>query len=257
MTKGKYSRKKDNSKKEAEQPTDKAVFMDVRVAPEMQTKSSVSATQKSSGNENSSWWVRLKNWAKDDKTFTDWCIAAFTVVLAGAAIYQFIIMGGQLAAMRTDQRAWLKISAGPTTYGENKPFVAPLTIVNSGKTAAKTIRVEAICEKVKNGDNPSFTFAQKRISASTGVLFPGEPFPFNASLLANTPDPTIVPEALSGTDFKEFMEGNIYIATFAKVTYEDVFGVSHRTQFCVFSSSNQAKYASAQKCTAYNDVDRN
>jgi len=51
-------------------------------------------------------WKRFRDWAKQNSSFTDWCIALFTLVLAVAAVYQFIIMGGQLDEMRKDQRPW-------------------------------------------------------------------------------------------------------------------------------------------------------
>lgn len=40
-------------------------------------------------------------------SLTDWLLAIFTGALVAAAIYQFIIMGGQLDVMRKDLRAWI------------------------------------------------------------------------------------------------------------------------------------------------------
>lgn len=65
-------------------------------------------------------------------SLTDWCIMLFTLVLAGAAVYQFVIMSAQLNKMqeqlrqtdthfRASQRPWVGLSEMVTFTG---PFTA-------------------------------------------------------------------------------------------------------------------------------------
>src|ERR1022692_249546 len=42
-------------------------------------------------------------------TVTDWLLSGFTFVLAVVGTYQFVVVNGQLAIMRRDQRPWIKI----------------------------------------------------------------------------------------------------------------------------------------------------
>jgi hypothetical protein len=176
-----------------------------------------------------------------------------------AAFIYFMQWHAMNQAMQIDQRAWVSISTSAMPVAEGRPFIIPVAVVNRGKTPAKTITMQVVCERVNKGNSPSFNYAQKRGEASTGVLIPNEPSPtINGSILRDTPDPTWVPENLSADDYRKFQAGDIYIASFAQVTYHDVFGVDHWSHFCVFVSQPSAGYiAGTDKCTAYNDVDSN
>src|SRR5438067_3918686 len=76
----------------------------------VQAETSQEATNKSD-NQQQSTLLRFREWLRHEKTFTDWVIAAFTAVLAGASIYQFVIMSAQLDEMRgsllKSQRPWV------------------------------------------------------------------------------------------------------------------------------------------------------
>jgi hypothetical protein len=75
---------------------------------------------------------RFFEWIKENSSFTDWCIALFTDVLAGAAIYQFLNMNGQLDDMRKDRRPWITISFKAGDLQPNNPISLALTRLQQG-----------------------------------------------------------------------------------------------------------------------------
>ena len=90
-------------------------------------------------------------------SLTDWLLTLFTAVLAAAAIYQFIIMGGQLDTMRKDQRAWVSIiQKGPIVLNVGVTPSEVVTISNTGKTPAKHVAAHFYVEIVPNGKAPHF-----------------------------------------------------------------------------------------------------
>jgi hypothetical protein len=135
-----------------------------------------------------------------------------------------------------------------------------MTIVNTGKTDAKDIKIEVICKKLKTGESPTFKYDSRFVSARTGVLFPNDPFSFNASVLVeNSPGGTMIAEPLTGNDFKEFLAGNMTVVTYARVTYSDIFGIRHWMRFCVVNTkpTADARSSTDAKCPEYNNEDNN
>src|ERR1035441_861988 len=47
-------------------------------------------------------------WRFGPSSFTDWCLAVFTLALTITAIYQFRITNRQLNVMQIDERAWVE-----------------------------------------------------------------------------------------------------------------------------------------------------
>jgi len=89
---------------------------------------------------------------KDNKPFTDWCMAAFTLVLATAPIYQFTIMRGQLDTMRGQleemrkqtvltERPWLKIK---------QRIVSPLTFNVGGRASEIPVAMMTVEDTIEN-----------------------------------------------------------------------------------------------------------
>ena len=109
MGKGKYKRKRDNARQKAEKKTEEAALMKEENSHSNEGKYPVKNADKDPrSNQRPSWrrhaFARTHHWLRDGKSFTDWCIAVFTCVLAGAAIWQFIVMGRQLDEMQTQRR---------------------------------------------------------------------------------------------------------------------------------------------------------
>lgn len=167
--------------------------------------------------------------------------------------------------MRQDQRAWIKIEFGPLvshdnpTKGTSIPTVAA-TITNTGKSPAKKIFVKMTMEKVPNGQSPSFTFPLP-ITVTIGSMWQGrlEPLRDVTILWINPQTKEVEPRPLTAAEDAELVHGKAYIATYATVTYEDVFGIHHQTTSCTFASESPTPVllGGAEKCTDYGGVDNN
>ena len=190
---------------------------------------------------------------------TDWLLVLFTGVLAAAAIYQFVITNGQLHAMRQDQRAWIKIlSPEPLATGGGQPIIAPVHLINTGKTAALNYVGEALIKVLPIEQEPAFDYSQwDHGRTNGGILYPADPRDIEASMYAKDAWTTSHPEmiALSDTDYEKFLHGKAYIVVYARVLYQDIYGTNHWTQFCNWSS--HASSSPAWKCSEYNRVDDN
>jgi hypothetical protein len=193
-------------------------------------------------------------------SLTDWLLALFTLALVVTAIYQIMITGRQLHAMRQDQRAWVKItSPEPLATGEGIPVVAPVHMLNTGKTPALNYIGEAVVKLVPIKQEPDFDYSQlDHGHTNGGILYPNDPRDINASIYAkdawanNNPSPT--PLTLSHDDYKSFYDGKSYIVVYARVRFLDIYGVSHSTQFCNWSTNAASPTI---KCAEYNRVDDN
>ncbi len=94
----------------------------------------------------------------EKSSLTDWLLAAFTLVLAAAGIYQFIILDSQLGVMRKDQRPWLKLDLALNNLVVGQPITATMRIVNNGKTQARVLWGDMAIERVKNGEGPRLDY---------------------------------------------------------------------------------------------------
>jgi hypothetical protein len=208
-------------------------------------------TEDSADNQKPSQWLRFKWWMKKEKTFTDWCVAAFTFVLAAAAIYQFIVMNGQLyqlevsnemgrITMKSVQRAFVTFSTKVemATTVENGKVISwspEIPITNSGDTEAKGLLERAniyVSEKEMPKD---FAFPDTG-EPQQGVLVPRDSVPYEA--------PGIPITAIQSIQ----KGGHVYVYGWAK--YWDVFQVvgkprpdwpemkKHITKFCYELSLN-------------------
>lgn len=83
--------------------------------PDANDHATTNAKKQTAKSNTPSSWNQVVEWAKEGKTFTDWCVAVFTFVLAAAAIYQFTVMNGQLDTMRKDQRPWIDFTFASNT----------------------------------------------------------------------------------------------------------------------------------------------
>src|SRR6266540_3762165 len=100
MGKGKYKRKKQHAQRIAQQTTKRGVVMEQKKITEDKAEPATKPADKPTDDKNPSRWLRFKYWVRDSSSFTDWCIAAFTLALAVIAVYQFRITDGQLDVMR-------------------------------------------------------------------------------------------------------------------------------------------------------------
>lgn len=193
-------------------------------------------------------------------------------VLTCAAVVIAGLTGGilrlQLSEMRTEQRAWMSISSGNIGYqkdaAEGITVTAPVTISNTGKTPARHYVMSVVIEKVKNGNNPRFIYENvPHVTDSAGIIPPNDPHSLQARLFE--PDPTdttgrkMKDRLISQAEYQEILDGDAYMALYAYITYDDIFGSPHWRKFCVFSAGSLEKpvFVTAKGCTDYNNVDDN
>jgi hypothetical protein len=260
MTKGKYHHKRELARRNASQELPKTVLPHSEAEPaKKQGKNAHPVSHKKER------LVRFRESVKRS-SFTDWCIAAFTLVLSVVAIYQYVVLGGQLDVMRKDQRPWMKLSFDNFKLQINSPIGGNFHMVNNGKTVAKNIEGKFVIEKVLNGQQPRLDYGDAWISFTGGTIFPNEPEVRGMAmqhLVQKLGGSSYEPTVLSQSDFDDFVAGNIFFVAYAKVSYSDFFGVRHWTQFCSFetpsasSPGNETKTVTAKNCTDYNDIDDN
>jgi hypothetical protein len=237
MAKGKHKRKTQRAQQEAQQTVKGTGFMENKEmavkTPEITAKRANETTER----KKLSRWQRFKEYAKTS-SITDWCIASFTVVLAAAAIYQFIIMGGQLDVMRKDQRAWIAVAQkSGITIGVNIAPTVSLGFTNTGKTPATNIAGNFYVEVVPNGQNPQFEATTMHTTVVQGVILPNAPQEIQASRRRLAADTTDQGESdpLTNVEKSALDDGKAWIAVHGTVSYRDIFHVRHWIKFCFWS----------------------
>jgi hypothetical protein len=89
------------------------------------------------------------------KEYSNLAVAAFTLMLAASAIYQFCIMDGQLDETRKDKQAWMTIgtSTTPLFHTGQQPVTVRIVEENFGKTPAgrPSVAVRHRCYRVVPG----------------------------------------------------------------------------------------------------------
>lgn len=266
MAKGKYSRKKRGTLQRAQEANPKVVFVEERKIAQEETDATAKHRKQTAEKEDKMWWKTLWEWIRSSSSFTDWCLTAFTLVLATASIYQFNVMGGQLDVMRKDQRPWLKLTFDNFVTQVGSPIGGNLHMVNSGKTPAKKLEGKFAIEKVKNGEQPRLDFGNTWVTFTGGALFPNDAQAqaINMQQTVYGPSgPFYEAASLSQTDWDDYVQGRIFFVAYGSISYFDFFRVQHWTKYCVFLSAPESpaivvpRQFTAHNCTDYNDVDDN
>jgi hypothetical protein len=210
--------------------------------------------------------VRLRELA-ERSSLTDYIIALFTVILAVAAIYQFIITNSQLRVMRNDERAWLKFDLQPDKTDSSEvtmkltagqPIFFPIRVTNIGKTPARNINMKIFIEVVPATQEPSLNRVDDLShhypagELIAGIVYPTTDF---KQLVMRPGDSLGSAELATPEEVTSVLSGKSYLAAYGIIAYDDVFEIRHWTKFCTWNGTNGA--FAAQQCTEYNNVDRN
>lgn len=253
MSKGKYKRKRQHAQQKAKEDVEKPSSLEPEKMAQNNEEPAAETTKNHAKDKKPSRWTRFVNWVGNNKTFTDWCIAAFTFVLAAAAIYQFVIMGGQLGVMRTDQRAWLNVTErGSAQVITNAPLSATMSVTNTGKTPASNMLGYFYVEVVPEGGKPNFESARRRDSLSSGVIPPG--VTRDVPIMRYKDDPAEA-ELLSQSEKNDLDNGRAWLAIHGIIWYEDVFHTRHWLRFCEWYGYKPGADYHSKNCTAYNSID--
>jgi len=176
------------------------------------------------------------------------------VVYASIAGFQWHEMHKSLIV---DQRAWVSIPF-PLNFPLNGTFIPATTqIMNSGKTPARQVEVDIVATVLSKGEEPNlghFSVGYSYNHVYSGAIFPNSPIPLTIPVVRygpNAPE-TIVPDEHLRQDIES---GKRFISFYGRVTYYDVLGVRHWTQFC--TGYGPAILESLKSCIKYNDVDTN
>lgn len=160
-------------------------------------------------------------------------------------------------AMRVDQRAWVSIVI-PTAFPLNGTYIPiVIQIQNTGKTPATDVEGDYIATILNKGDKPAlgdFSVGHPHNRLYSGAVFPNSPIPMTLTVVGygpTTAEPIVPDDALR----QDIANGNRFIIFYGKITYYDVFGTRHWTQFC--TGSGTAILEKLKECIIYNDVDHN
>jgi hypothetical protein len=200
-------------------------------------------------------------------------VTVWSVTLAAlvAVIYFFQLRSMQaandLARRNSEQnsRAWVSIhESGELHFVRDEPIKAPFKILNTGSTSAKHVYVQFWIRMIPITDNPYLPENGPRFVGEVGSLLPFSEnisdtvMQVSAVRQRSTTPPSSDSEnwPLSNQEASDFIAGSNYILIFGRVTYDDIFGMSHFTQYCAFHANGKAA-PHAASCAAYNGEDNN
>lgn len=145
---------------------------------------------------------------------------------------------------RSDQRAWVGVVAfnapKPAFEVGNQPVLS-VTISNTGKTPA--LRCKSLFAAKSYPVTQPFVANYGATTGRNSI----DTIPPNARPELQTPPLA----ALTGYQIDSIKNGTLILYIFGKITYEDVFGITHQSQFCYALSHN---LTSAEGCETYNDA---
>jgi len=166
--------------------------------------------------------------------------------------------------MHIDQRAWMNVVVGQAVLQDGSPIKMPLRIVNTGKTPAYNLHGVVVINLLKESEQPDFNFGagvHPRYSVDGGTAIPNSPTDFAWPILPKfvPKDKPIIPIIANDAIKSGMQNGSLYIVVYARITYDDVFGISHWLQFCSYAHNavGAPEKATADTCGPYNDVDKN
>jgi hypothetical protein len=166
--------------------------------------------------------------------------------------------------IRQDQRAWMvaKID-GAKEIEISKAYTVTGQFINTGKTAARSVLIRYVVGRVKNGEDPIFSYGVPHEGIDPGQVVPNRAIEFRAHEVQR--DPTsgeLIPISLTADDFSTFSQMQWFFVVYGTIDYLDAFGVPHWTHFCIWqataeSTTQRVGHWTARKCTDYNDADNN
>jgi hypothetical protein len=146
--------------------------------------------------------------------------------------------------MRLDQRAWVGFIADSVTFVNGNEIDQGIAVQNTGKTPAVNVRMKSQGKLIPHGDEVTqpdykvrWQFGEDTASAST--MPPG-----------NLRQIFVQPVQFTPEGVKQIRSGGVVLYQFGFVTYDDVFGLHHRTDFCVYVLPGLARTAD---CPKFND----
>jgi hypothetical protein len=161
-------------------------------------------------------------------------------------------LGASIEMARQDQRAWVgtaevtepnfKEDSRKVHIKEGEKIAFGIVIINSGKTPARKFRAIA-GNRILPSKTPFTPDYPKTIKfQSTSIIQPGMKL-----TLPFTREETLTKETIDAIKSNQAI-----LYAYGMMNYEDIFGVSHKTTFCMFLQKNLSDFAT---CDTHNEAD--
>jgi hypothetical protein len=159
-----------------------------------------------------------------------------------------------IVALHADQRAWIvpvydidnvKVLSGVR-------LIAPVTVVNTGKTPAHDVEGVVYVQPLNNNAAPPFNYHPLGDVSGLGL-------PFRVGLMfPNMPKPFEIPGGKIGPKFLQELGTTKWVALYGQITYSDIFDHPHWIHFCSARPIAVTKQTldARTECRNYNDTDR-
>lgn len=164
------------------------------------------------------------------------------------------------SSIRYNERAWLGCVLPANFPLEGLTSPANLQVTNFGKTPAREVKGEIIATELMKGEQPAFDFSlgHPHNNFYAGAVFPTSPLPVSINVQRYGAKTAT---AISSAELRQDLESQrSYIIFYGRITYTDIFGKKHWTQFCTGSGKAMEGTVvedTVKKCVEYNDVDNN
>jgi hypothetical protein len=162
-------------------------------------------------------------------------------------------------SMRTDQRAWVIMA--PEVSPDLVPEAAlklPIDVLNSGKTVARKVVMEAEVKVMLKGEPFDFSYDKRSVEMKTGTIFPNNGSATQITI--STTNDRNNPRKLTTAEVQNLREGRAFVVFYSSITYLDIFDVTRWTHQCsiyTYSPLLLRGDLSFSDCVAYNDADNN
>lgn len=160
----------------------------------------------------------------------------------------------QAAAVTIAEAALMKIDRDDSLSANiGTEIVAPFIVQNIGKTAAIRPKIISVTEMYDTGQEPVFSYPKNPENhAETGFMFPGDkPIVYRSFAWRSGKKMT-----WDQSSADRFLKKEIYLITWGKTTYQDIFGQSHWVNFCSWLvPRGDTSIQNHPKCAAYNQTD--
>ncbi|MGA2428584.1 MAG: hypothetical protein ABSH13_08780 [Candidatus Acidiferrum sp.] len=165
-------------------------------------------------------------------------IAFFACVYATVAFFQW---RAQIHGLKIDQRAWVGVmTADPPDLRPKSDFSVRVHVINSGHTPALNFSSEIVLHSLRKEETFEPVYGAGIENPSRGVIQPNEII-FLQSI--QTP--------LTQLQIDWIKNGNFILYVYGRMSYDDIFNVTHHTTFCKEVLSESL----VRDCGTYNMAD--
>lgn len=152
-----------------------------------------------------------------------------------------------------DERAWMNVestSPAQSDIRDGTPIKEFIAIGNTGKTAAKRVRVAFRVSIPHNNDSVAFDYTGNISANFAGLITPNS----YAQSSVDETDSEGRPRLLTQVEADDLLNGRRYMAVYGMGQYYDIFGNPHWFHFCQWKGYLTGESFNASQCVNYNDT---